>query len=276
MTTQTNETHPNYPFMEASETFFAIEIEVAMPNARLDFQIGGYHNGIQIPHYPTGWNSQSDISISAPTGYTGLEIVSPKLKGFDGFVQIVQVLDDLNERGAIVNHSTGLHVHVDGRSLDIRDIKKVKQMFGQYEKLFYGVLGYKANERYENTFCHPSRDWIDGEERQDRYRSLNLRNWHNYEQKKTIEFRLFAGTLEAEPVLTYIMMCVGLVVRSRNCTRIHKFTVPAQNITDLCKKFVANVLSKKTNQIVPEYSPERGDSLYKVLYDNVPNSTIQL
>lgn len=270
-------THPNYPFMQAEDVFYAVEIEVAIPFDNVDFAVGRYHHGLQVPHYPQGWKAEEDSSLQAPTLYRTLEIVSPKLKGFDGIVQLVQVLDDLAEREAIVNHSTGLHVHVDGRDLDIRDIKKLTQMFKQYEKLFFGVMGEQASTRYvNNSFCSPSEQWIDGREATDRYRSLNLKNWYNYEQKKTVEFRLFAGTLNPETVITYVMMCVGLVVRARNCTRVHRFTKPPTTLPDLCKKFVQNVLSKKTNQIVPDYIPERSDSLFKVLYENVPQSTVNL
>jgi hypothetical protein len=207
----------------------------------------------------------------------GFEIVSPKLTGFDGIVQIVQVLDDLAQRGAEVNSSTGLHIHVDGTNLDIRDIKKVKQMYIQFEKLFFGAMGEAATTRFHNNiFCKPSHQWIPSEDNTDRYRSLNLVNWFQYNQKKTVEFRLFAGNLQPETVVTYLMMCVGLVVRARNCTRIHSFLTPPTNLKDLCKKFINNVLSKPTNQIVPEYTPERGDSLYQVLYNNVPQSTVNL
>lgn len=279
--TNANETHPNYPFMKADETYYGIELEVTIPQRNWNIQSNGYSQmqGAQIPHYPTSWKATFDGSISAQVGYTAVEIVSPKLKGFDGVVQIVQVLDDLAERGAIVNSTTGIHIHVDGTNLDIRDIKKIKQMFVQYEKLFFSALGDRANGRYTNYYCKPSAQWDDNRDSEDKYRSLNFVNWHNYSQKKTIEFRLFTGeghNLNPENVITYIMMCVGLVVRSRNCTRIHRFTRPATDLKDLCKKFIANVLGKKTNQIVPEYTPERGDSLYKVLYENIPNSTVSL
>lgn len=273
--TNSNETHPNFPFMQADETYYGIELEVTIPQRNWNSQL----QGTQIPHYPTGWKATFDGSISAQAGYTAVEIVSPKLKGFDGIVQIVQVLDDLNERGAVVNSTTGIHIHVDGSNLDIRDIKKVKQMFVQYEKLFFSVLGDKAQQRYSNYYCKPSSQWDDSRDNEDKFRSLNLVNWHNYSQKKTVEFRLFAGeghNLNPENIVTYVMMCVGLVVRSRNCTRIHNFTKPTTDLKDLCKKFISNVLSKPTNQIVPEYTPERGDSLYKVLYENVPQSTVNL
>lgn len=269
--------HPNYPFMQADSIFYAIEIEVAIPTSNLDFAIGGYHNGLQVPHYPQGWTAEYDSSLSAQAGYTPLEIVSPKLKGFDGIVQVVQVLDDLAERGAITNDSMGLHIHVDGRNLDIRDIKKVKQMYVQYEKLFFGVMGDKAITRYENnTYCKPSCQWADGQEHLIRFRSLNLKNWYNYQQKKTIEFRLFAGELNPEKVVTYLMMCVGLVVYARNCTRVHKFGTAPSSLKDLCKKFISNVMKHPCNQIVPGYTPKRGESLFQVLYDNVPDSTVSL
>lgn len=286
-------THPNHPFMQAEDTKYGIELEIVMPKENWPFPVGSHFHPTQVSIYPDGWKVGTDVSIQVPfrglfdendhlnnnTGieYIGIEIVSPKLKGFDGIVQIVQVLDDLNERGAIVNHSTGLHIHVDGRELDQRDIKKITQMYKMYESVFFGVMGEKAVTRWQNNiFCKPSPDWIDGEENSDRRRALNLRNWHNFEQKKTVEFRLFAGELNPEKVITYLMMCVGLVVYARNCTRVHKFGKAPADLKDLCKKFVNNVLKSKCNQIVPDYTPNRGESLFQVLYDNVPNSTVSL
>lgn len=279
--THSYEDHPNHPFMQAEDTFWGIELEVTIPSRNWGIQATGWsqRQGNQIPHYPQGWKATLDGSISAPPACTAVEIVSPKLKGFDGVVQIVQVLDDLNERGATVNSTCGIHIHVDGNNLDIRDIKKVKQMYVQYEKLFFGVLGDKAAQRYQNSFCKPSNRWNDYNDENDKYRSLNLVNWYSFERKKTVEFRLFSGeghNLNPENIVTYVMMSVGLVVRSRNCTRVHSFTKPVTDLKDLCKKFVSNCLSKKTNQIVPDYTSARGDSLYKVLYENIPQSTVGL
>lgn len=275
--------HPNHPFMQAEDTFYGIELEVAMPQSEMvHYSPYGYSQmqGNQIDHYPKGWKATYDGTISSPFGpNTSVEIVSPKLQGFDGIVQLVQVLDDLNERGAVVNSSCGVHIHVDGSDLDIRDIKKVKQMFTIYEKIFYGVLGDKAVGRYNNSYCDPSSKWLDTEEAQDKYRALNLSNWHTYSQKKTIEFRLFSGeghNLKPENIVTYLYMAVGLVVYARNCTRVHSLK-PSATLTVLAKKFINNVLKAKCNQIVPDFEPTKGDgSMWAVLDEMIPQSTVSL
>ena len=53
-----------------------------------------------------------DGSLRAGRGRKAVEIVSPVLKGADGVRQVLAVVRELNARGATVNKTCGLHVHV--------------------------------------------------------------------------------------------------------------------------------------------------------------------
>src|SRR3954470_7213352 len=90
---------------------YGIELEITIPHGTIT--AGGYHAGLPIPGFPSGWNAQNDGSIR-PTipGYVGVEIVSPILRGADGLAQIADVVARLNAMGGRVNRSCGFHVHV--------------------------------------------------------------------------------------------------------------------------------------------------------------------
>lgn len=197
---------------------FGVEIEVLIPTDYADiFVPGGYHNGNPLTGEGlTGWNVQRDGSIQSEDGFIGVEVVSGVLSGEDGLIQVVAVMDQLKAMGCKCNDSTGLHVHIDGRQFPESKIDALIANYKRYEKLLYGVNGGKAASRWLSTYCKPSTFWADGGYQVDRYRGLNLKNYYQYEVKKSIEFRMFAGTLDAEKVVGILYILAGLVVRTLN------------------------------------------------------------
>ncbi len=101
--------------MNANELTFGIEIETTLSceTARREgLSIGDYHRGIQVPYLPQGWKAEHDSSIQTPNGHTSCEIVSPVLKGEEGILQVIEVLQILNDKKHNVNSSTGCHIHI--------------------------------------------------------------------------------------------------------------------------------------------------------------------
>lgn len=250
----------------ASKLTFGVEIECYMPKS--DYMTpGAYHRGEQIQGFPTGWNAQKDGSITnyAPSGFYGVEIVSPKLQGLDGITQVVAVLDYLNEQGAKVDSHCGLHVHVNGKNLDLAQIETLKAEFKQFEKVFFALNGSLALTRFNNTtYCKPSTLWTITEVQNgvtvpaasvDRYRSLNLVNWYTLQNKKTVEFRLFAGTTEVETAITAIFMCVALVAKVQSGHPVK--AARSRKLESLVKEFVKEVLTPADFQLAPceDFSP---------------------
>lgn len=211
--------------MNASDLTFGIEIECVVPTAAMheaDIEVGRYHAGTPVRCMPAGWKASSDGSISAPNGFTAVEFVSPILKGAEGLESVRQVVAKLNELGAQVNYSTGLHIHV-GVSRDIKVVKNVIRFAAQHECAIFASTGDKRRER--NHYTKPIseiytavKDVKDFPQLNakiaatqiDRYRSLNLVNLTNG-TRNTVEFRAFAGTLDALQIFAHIQMCVGLV-----------------------------------------------------------------
>jgi hypothetical protein len=216
--------------MNCNDMTFGIEFEVVLPSS-VRIAVGGYHAGQQVAELPIGWNAQRDGSIRYGAGEQGVEIVSPILKGQDGLNQILTVLNWLHSKGAKVNSSTGLHIHVGVDRQDAVNLTKIVVCVAQYEKALYASTGTKAREN--STWCRSIQNdsqyiarFRDGDADNvcfERYRSLNVTNVLG-RGKPTIEFRVFAGSLNATKVITYARMCLGLVERATTLTRKTKWT----------------------------------------------------
>lgn len=220
--------------VNVNEVTFGIEIECSIPVTALQaagWRIGTYHHGIQIPTLPTGWKAEADNSIETPDySYAKVEVVSPKLKGAEGLAQVREVCRQLNEMGAKVNRSCGLHVHV-GCPENLRVIRKLVNLVSNHEKALFAITGSKSRE--ERMYCAPvknklarAKDCTDNQLKvvalsEGRYCSLNLTNILAG-SRPAVEFRTFAGTTNALKVVSYIQVCVGLVVKAQTS----KVTVP--------------------------------------------------
>lgn len=204
----------------ANDLTYGIEIELTLPYG-CGVDVGAYHVGTQVAGLPDGWKAMRDSSISAGPNHYGAEIVSPVLKGNDGIRQIKTVLAWLREKGARINNSTGFHVHVGwtdtGKGLD-----RLVALVARHEKGFFAATGTKRRENA--NWCRPIANDVNFTDRfkdkrrgatilSNRYFSLNLRNFA-YGNKPTVEFRLFAGTLNTTKVLGYVSLCLGIVEKA--------------------------------------------------------------
>lgn len=204
--------------MNANDLTFGIEFETTIPIGAVP--VGSYTNGAQVPGLPVGWVAKSDGSIHAGRGRQGCEFVSPVLRGSDGVKQVLQVLVALNAMGAKVNSSTGLHVHV-GWSADEQALARLLSIVSNSETAIFASTGTKARE--QGHWCRGVRRYGSKEQamttaRTSRYHVLNVTNL-GAGRKQTVEFRAFAGTLNAAKVLGYIRLCLGLVEQALKANR---------------------------------------------------------
>lgn len=212
--------------MEATALTFGCEFECFVP-VTTNIEIGGYHRGRQIPGLPEGWNAQSDGSIMATPGYMGVEIVSPILNGLDGLKQVALVCQWLKRVGAKVNNSTGFHVHV-GWVGEEQNLNCLGHLVANHEKGLYASTG--THSRENGTYAGSIKR--DGNARRrfagntnehvGRMRSLNITNLTGG-TKRTVEFRLFAGTTNAAKAIGHIRMCLGLVHKCMELKRKPKW-----------------------------------------------------
>lgn len=219
------------PNPRAAEITFGIEIECFLPNNSV--RIGGYHRGIELGgEFPAGWNAQYDASLRTTLhNYTGVEIVSPILKGPDGLAQIRTVANVLNRMRARVNTTCGFHVHIGVKSVagtdydDVADwIRRVLKLTAQHEMAFYGAAGTKR--RYDYRYCKSLKNGIWATRKQklnkknftaddlriqsagvDRYQLLNIAPAFT---KGTVEFRAFSGTTDATKMVAWVAMSLAI------------------------------------------------------------------
>lgn len=220
--------------MNANEITFGIEFETTLP---LDDRtpVGMYHHGLQVEWLPEGWKAELDGSIrTAPLGgaWHGLgsrpatrkacEFVSPKLKGSDGLYQVMGALNEIRSRGAQVNESCGLHITVEWNG-DAAALARLISLVANHEKALYASTGTRRREDPQHCrFCKSVKQYGSKEHAKqrcdsDRYHALNLT--HLARGQNRIEFRLFAGTVNTEKVVGYIMMVLGLVELALNTQR---------------------------------------------------------
>lgn len=243
---------------KASDRKFGIEIECYFPVAT-EVAVGQYHNGLSINWAPSaGWNGQADGSLRAmcPSGYKAVEVVSPVLAGESGLVEIVYMVETIRELGGIVNEACGLHVHVAAGDLDGQKVDKIRQSFMRYEKVFYGLSGTAARNRYyHNSYCRPTSIVRD---MSNRYQGCNVVNYLTKPtDRKTVEFRCWAGTLDVETIISAVYMAVALVCQVArsglffNGSTVDTFCkvwnnsdnriVPDEDASQLTSQLVANV-----------------------------------
>jgi hypothetical protein len=205
--------------MNVNEMTFGIEIETTIPAGRL--QVGEHGRGAPIAELP-GWKADRDPSIRAPYGQEPCEFVSPVFKGTEGLRQLLADLAKIREMGAKVNSSCGLHIHV-GFDKNNRELAaRLATLVANFEKAIYASTGTKNRER--GRWCgsvqrYGQADAAIQASQRNRYHLANFGT-----NKPTVEFRAFSASLNADKIVAYIRMVVGIVERAANMTRTTNWT----------------------------------------------------
>lgn len=217
------------PLRKLSALTFGVEIECTIPNASMDregWRVGDYHAGFCVSAPFRGWKVQSDGSINANYPYIAAEVVSPILKGAKGLASVVAMVEHLKGMGARINRSCGFHVHV-GWSGDAAALRRLICFVSHHEAALYAMTG--THDREANQFCTSIKTAYRGLQgmtrmadivnaHMGRYHVLNLTNLAAHEtgrgEKRTVEFRVFAGTLNTVKIAAYVQLCLGMVQRA--------------------------------------------------------------
>lgn len=204
---------------------------------------GCYHTRTIYDNEGRKWKLMRDSSILPSRhddSYHNLdeykcEMVTPILEYKD--IETLQtILRALRAAGAVVNHSCGIHIHVDGANHDAESLKRLIAFMTARQDLINEAL---ANEDRADHWCKKlDRDLIEtirGEKvlntsklekiwysrandgyrggidhshyNDTRYHGLNL---HSFFSKGTVEFRLFNSTLHAGKVKAYIQFALAV------------------------------------------------------------------
>ena len=211
------------PVREVHKFTFGVEIECLVAanlmresatRNEMPFQYEGY-NHVDNNHY---YKFVSDSSIR---GENPIECVSPVLTGKAGMQSLENCCKALNEAGAQVNISTGLHVHIGAANLSDEAYINV---FKNYQKLERVIDTFMARSRRANNsqwcrtlqgrnfmWCTTKSDIFDAMNG-DRYFKVNA---CSYARHKTIEFRQHQGSTDFEKISNWVNFCAKLVAWSK-------------------------------------------------------------
>lgn len=213
------------------------------------------------------WEAGYDSTISEKQGYMGIEFSSKILQGEQGLKSVVKFFKWLDFKGAEVNASCGLHIHVglqsmcNGQSVDeiIETILRTMKFANSIKTTMFAQSG--SAKRYLNTNYAMPRvcKSLAIEEAENnrvpifscsKYTFINThRSRENGVQsnKATIEFRAFAGTTQYNKVLMHLLtafICVHAGMTNQRQSWDGKFKTADQGDVAF-NTFVKNLSSKK-------------------------------
>ncbi|MDR0763755.1 MAG: amidoligase family protein [Bacteroidales bacterium] len=204
----------------------------------VDLQTESYNHNTK-PHFKV-------VTDSSIRGENAIECVTPVLRNKAGFDNLEKVCDALNEAGAQVNRSTGLHVHI---GLQNVDFETYKNCFINYYYLEPAIDKFMAKSRRgdTNSYCKSLKNIniesiINARDMQeikdvfncDRYYKLNP---VSYSRHNTLEFRQHQGTTDYKKIHNWVMLLTSFVSWSKK----HRLT---SHITSI-DAIPAGIIDKK-------------------------------
>jgi hypothetical protein len=212
---------------------FGVELEIVggayMAASRLASKLNAAGVATTVPGYThetmDSWKIVPDGSLA---GHNAYELVSPPMPFTAASVETLRlVCAVLNANGVTVNSSCGFHVHVDANDLSADAMKKLLATVVRFEGAINSLV--PASRRRTDWAKSVART-LGGVEQAlktvkaaetvadlrsalncDRYHNLNLEATRRH---GTVEFRQAAGTTDADKVVGWVAMCVGLVNRA--------------------------------------------------------------
>ena len=160
-------------------------------------------------------------AITSIRGENPIECVSPVLTGKAGMKSLETCCKALNDAGAQVNKSTGLHVHIGAANLSDEAYINV---FENYQKLEKVIDTFMAKSRRANNsqwcrtlqgknfdLCMTKHD-VFSVMNGNRYFKVNA---CSYSRHNTIEFRQHQGSTDFEKISNWVNFCAKLVAWSK-------------------------------------------------------------
>ena len=248
---------PTMPRVPSTPRFiftFGVEIECVMP--REQFENVANRDGVnyEFETYNHRDNREyfkftTDASISRTSGMVGdpIECVSPILDGNkSGFDKLEACCKALNEAGAYVNRSTGLHVHIGASGMSGEQYVNV---FKNYKMLQNVISSFLAPSRRDAYYCRPidDHDFNCCHNASDVYREMDNDRYHSVNPKAyfahgTIEFRQHQGSTNFKKIKMWVTFVSKLVAYSMNNVIENEITsiaeIPFLNATE--KRYFEN------------------------------------
>jgi len=179
------------------------------------------------------WKVMADSSLSAPK-HLQAEVVSPILH-YEDIAELQEVVRAVRRARAKVDHSTGIHIHVDAGRFDAKALRNLVKIVNKQERLIEHALGIsqarrarwcrgidqafldKIEKQRPRSLDDMNRAWYGYHNTRpvhydsSRYHGLNL---HNVWFRGTVEMRWFEATLHAGKVKAYIQFVLALSAKA--------------------------------------------------------------
>ncbi|MCL1937611.1 MAG: amidoligase family protein [Candidatus Azobacteroides sp.] len=188
------------------------------------------------------------VSDSSITGSDPIEVVSPVLCNSAGIDNLEKVCKALNDAGARVNRSTGLHAHFGLQNISFNTYKNVFVNYMYLEQAINKMVA--PSRRAFNSYCkgfegktiEKLKECTDHEEIQnyfgnDRYYKVNP---ISYRRHNTVEFRQHQGTTNFVKIRSWLLFLTYLIKWSEK----HILTDYVNEINDI----PAGIMTKKEKQ----------------------------
>ena len=232
---------------------FGIEIEMTGITREQAGQVIAYYFGTESAYaggaYKTyeakdtkgrTWKAMYDSSIIAEKKVSGArvsaseeyktEVVSPILT-YEDIPDVQELVRQLRHKGAIVNPSCGIHVHVGAERFTPQTLRNLVNIMASKEDILYKALQIEParlryckktneelletiNRKKPTTMAQLADIWYAEDPygrnhhyNNTRYHGLNL---HATFTKGTVEFRLFNATTHAGEIKAYIQFCLAV------------------------------------------------------------------
>lgn len=174
----------------------------------------GYNHTDYKDTYKLGYDGSID-------GHQGCEVVSPILNNLNSLKKVCKVI---NEAGAQVNRSCGLHVHFGAKDFTVAQWTRIILNYAALESIIDSFMPMSRrgnNNRYCKSIAAASHWVVDARDmddifaafRRDRYHKVNVMSFASH---KTIEFRHHSGTTDFKKIENWINFLRGLLEYSIN------------------------------------------------------------
>jgi hypothetical protein len=242
----------------AKERRFGVEVEGYLGNSATIHDLAaalcaaGVRTEVQRYNHTTPrgiWKIVPDGSLHSMAN--PFELVSPPLKGDEGRETIKKVSAVLVTIGAKVDRTCGFHVHIEANDFDLDAMRRVVAIAVRFERAMDSLV--PASRRGNRNRFAESNGRLLGRNRQQalqalagyssidslaraqgsRYHKLNLESFARY---GTVEFRQHSGTISAEKMIPWVMLCMGIVNSAKRSRSVCSGSARASSFNVMMKR----------------------------------------
>src|SRR5690625_2847334 len=189
------------------------------------------------------WKLVTDVSVTgAGTGVgKGLELVSPPLTEAQMTVELKVVCEVLEQIGAKVDRTCGVHVHHDIDDLTVENVKNIYKIYDKHELAIEAIIPRSRRGFSMNRYCRKitgelldrvlSFNTIKGiAKNTDRYYTINMQSYVKY---GTVEFRQHSGSTDYTKLINWIKITQAIVATAKRKKKINPLPASVKSLSSM-------------------------------------------